>query len=188
MAVSFLLGRSATVNCKDRWGATPMDDCVRYVHAERVEGERVTPRAPITHMFEICTYICICMYNIYTHVYFVICVLVCVSVYIHVYDRGGTLYHTYAAKLLQGWGGRLGVYKNTQDGDALVHKMQQVSCHPSPTLSHTHSLRLSLYRSLHFSQSQSLSQFLSRTCSLSRARSFSLTLVLFIHLSVSLYL
>jgi len=143
----------------------------------------------LEHPSQICTYICICMYNIYTHVYVCICVLVCVSVYIHVYDRGGTLYHTYAAKLLQGWGGRLGVYNNTQDGDALVHKMQQVSsCHPLPTLSHTHSLRFSLYLSLHFSQSQSLSQSLSRTRSLSRARSLSLTFVLFIRLSVSLYL
>jgi len=51
MAVSFLLGSSATVNCKDRWGATPMDDCVRYVHSERAEGER----APIIRVFEVCT-------------------------------------------------------------------------------------------------------------------------------------
>ena len=29
LAVSYLLGVSANPNCKDRWGGTPMDDCVR---------------------------------------------------------------------------------------------------------------------------------------------------------------
>ena len=58
MAVSFLLGASATPNMKDRWNASPMDDCV----------------------------------------------------------RGQTLYHVYCAKMLQGWGGDLSVYKNTPEG------------------------------------------------------------------------
>ena len=29
LAVSYLLGVSANPNAKDRWGGTPMDDCVR---------------------------------------------------------------------------------------------------------------------------------------------------------------
>ena len=68
MAVTFLLSNSACVNIKDRWGATPMDDCV----------------------------------------------------------RGETLYHLYCAKLMQCWGGSLGVFLETPEGDQLLEKLGQV--------------------------------------------------------------
>ena len=69
MAVSFLLGISSDPNRRDRWGGTPMDDCV----------------------------------------------------------RGDTLYHKYCAKLLQGWGGELGTFKGTPQGDSFWHDLENVS-------------------------------------------------------------
>ena len=62
MAVSFLLGASADANIRDRWSATPMDDCV----------------------------------------------------------RGGTLYHIFCAKMLKGWGGEMGVFRDTEAGSVSV--------------------------------------------------------------------
>ena len=67
MAVSFLLGASATANIRDRWSATPLDDCV----------------------------------------------------------RGGTLYHVFCAKLLKGWGGEMGVYKDTAAGAEFFERVEQ---------------------------------------------------------------
>ena len=41
--------------------------------------------------------------------------------------RGGTLYHKYCAKLLQGWGGELGTFKNTKEGTAFLSALEHVS-------------------------------------------------------------
>jgi hypothetical protein len=34
--------------------------------------------------------------------------------------RGGTLYHKYGAKLLQGWGGELGTFAGTKEGSQFL--------------------------------------------------------------------
>lgn len=34
--------------------------------------------------------------------------------------RGGTLYHKYCAKLLQGWGGELGTFKDSKEGASFL--------------------------------------------------------------------
>ena len=41
--------------------------------------------------------------------------------------RGGTLYHRYCAKLLQGWGGELGTFKNTPDGIKFLASLEEIS-------------------------------------------------------------
>jgi hypothetical protein len=41
--------------------------------------------------------------------------------------RGGTLYHRYCAKLLQAWGGELGTYNNTKEGEAFLAQLQSIS-------------------------------------------------------------
>ena len=41
--------------------------------------------------------------------------------------RGGTLYHRYCAKLLQGWGGELGTYSNTQEGEDFLDQIEDIS-------------------------------------------------------------
>jgi hypothetical protein len=41
--------------------------------------------------------------------------------------KGGTLYHRYCAKLLQAWGGLLGTYKNTKEGDAFLTELESIS-------------------------------------------------------------
>ena len=69
LAVSFLLGISSDPSVLDRWGGTPMDDCI----------------------------------------------------------RGGTLYHKYCAKLLQGWGGELGTFKGTKVGDKFLADLNDIS-------------------------------------------------------------
>jgi hypothetical protein len=41
--------------------------------------------------------------------------------------RGGTLYHRYCAKLLQGWGGELGTFKNTPEGSKFLASLEGIS-------------------------------------------------------------
>lgn len=41
--------------------------------------------------------------------------------------RGGTLYHVYCGKLLQGYGGVLGVYENSEQGFNFLNRMQEIS-------------------------------------------------------------
>ena len=41
--------------------------------------------------------------------------------------RGGTLYHKYCAKLLQGWGGDLGTFKGTKTGDKFLTELENIS-------------------------------------------------------------
>ena len=41
--------------------------------------------------------------------------------------RGGTLYHKYCAKLLQAWGGHLGTYQGTEEGDQFLEDVNQIS-------------------------------------------------------------
>ena len=41
--------------------------------------------------------------------------------------RGDTLYHKYCAKLLQGWGGELGTFKGTKEGDTFLNDLEQIS-------------------------------------------------------------
>jgi hypothetical protein len=41
--------------------------------------------------------------------------------------RGGTLYHRYCAKLLQGWGGELGTFKNTPEGSKFLASLEAIS-------------------------------------------------------------
>ena len=41
--------------------------------------------------------------------------------------RGGTLYHKYCAKLLQGWGGELGTFKDTTEGDDFLTSLEVIS-------------------------------------------------------------
>jgi hypothetical protein len=41
--------------------------------------------------------------------------------------RGGTLYHKYCAKLLQGWGGDLGTFKGTKAGDKFLAELENIS-------------------------------------------------------------
>ena len=36
--------------------------------------------------------------------------------------RGGTLYHLYCAKLIAGWGGKLGTNRNTDEGRDFLTK------------------------------------------------------------------
>jgi hypothetical protein len=40
---------------------------------------------------------------------------------------GGTLYHCFCGKLLQGWGGELNRYKDTKEGDEFLERLQQIS-------------------------------------------------------------
>jgi len=41
--------------------------------------------------------------------------------------QGATLYHHYCAKLLQGWGGELGRYKETEEGAAFLRDLKKIS-------------------------------------------------------------
>ena len=41
--------------------------------------------------------------------------------------RGGTLYHKYCAKLLQGWGGELGTFKGSEEGDEFLTSLEVIS-------------------------------------------------------------
>ena len=41
--------------------------------------------------------------------------------------RGGTLYHKYCGKLLQGWGGELGTFKDTAEGDDFLTSLEVIS-------------------------------------------------------------
>ena len=41
--------------------------------------------------------------------------------------RGGTLYHKYCAKLLQGWGGELGTFKDSKEGLTFLTELEQIS-------------------------------------------------------------
>jgi ankyrin repeat protein len=41
--------------------------------------------------------------------------------------QGGTLYHIYCAKLLQGWGGELNRYEGTEEGNTFLEELQKVS-------------------------------------------------------------
>jgi len=41
--------------------------------------------------------------------------------------KGGTLYHQFCAKLLQAWGGQLGTYKDTKEGNAFLTKLESIS-------------------------------------------------------------
>jgi len=40
---------------------------------------------------------------------------------------GGTLYHCFCGKLLQGWGGELNRYKDTKEGDEFLERLQHIS-------------------------------------------------------------
>jgi hypothetical protein len=40
---------------------------------------------------------------------------------------GGTLYHCFCGKLLQGWGGELNRYKDTKEGDEFLERLEQIS-------------------------------------------------------------
>jgi len=41
--------------------------------------------------------------------------------------RGGTLYHKYCAKLLQAWGGELGTYKGTKEGEEFLNQLADIT-------------------------------------------------------------
>jgi hypothetical protein len=41
--------------------------------------------------------------------------------------KGGTLYHRYCAKLLQAWGGQLGTFKDTKEGNAFLTQLESIS-------------------------------------------------------------
>ena len=40
---------------------------------------------------------------------------------------GGTLYHCFCGKLLQGWGAELNRYKDKKEGDEFLKRLQQIS-------------------------------------------------------------
>ncbi len=41
--------------------------------------------------------------------------------------KGGTLYHRYCAKLLQAWGGQLGTFNHTNEGNAFLTELESIS-------------------------------------------------------------